>query len=200
LVRGPTEKQQSAAFTAATVCLVLVLVIGLARHGYLTPDTLKNQKDAISAASSICTALVLAIGGTASYYRFFRGRTFSVRAELSLDATIIKSPQAYLLHVVIFSVKNAGTMAIWNPVPSISVQSETPKGSTRTEIVGWLQESVGDDLPRKSVIDAGEIANFFFQHPVDPEVWAVTYIATVKSEEGDVWTTAKTLANHPSER
>jgi len=130
-----------------------------------------------------------------SYFKFFAGRTFSHRAELSMAVDLIQAPGEQIFHAATLTVRNIGTMPIWNPVPKMVITVSNAAGSRSYEIADWIQEDNPDGLPRRGVIDAGEAVSFFVRHFVPQENWVVTYIATVQSDRGDIWTIGKSVAN-----
>jgi hypothetical protein len=197
-VRGIPPRYQSHVFTIALIMAIILLVIGAIRNNYLSIATLAANKDAISAVSSIATMCLVVVGAIASYHRFFRGRTFSVRADLSIDAEIIQAPDDSLLHAVTVVVKNVGSTPIWHPEPTLSFDSYHGKKRTRVVVDNWLDEPVPNDDPSAGVIEPGETVCFFATHFVPANVWAVGYVARIKADSGDIWFRARTFPNRPS--
>ncbi|MCW3845653.1 hypothetical protein OF829_00255 [Sphingomonas sp. LB-2] len=187
----------------ATIFLLLaatLLIGGSVRRGYLTLELFRANKDAIAAIGSVATMIFLLLGGVFSYYRFFRGRTFSVRAEMSISVDIIASPNGDLLHAISVIVKNIGSNPIWNPRATLTLESRSGDRVTTTRVSDWVEESVADDTDRVAVIDAGETTTFFATRLIAKEVWAVTYVVQLASDSGDIWMTSRTLANHVAQQ
>lgn len=188
-------RYHSAVYTAGLVAAIVLFVVGLFRHGFLSPDSLKANKDAIAASGSIVTMVALLVGGIASYYRFFRGRTFSVRAFLTIEIDVIGAPDGDFLHALTFRVKNVGSAPIWNPQPDIRIEKRTGRSVTRSQVVDWVGELSSDGIERAGVIDAGETGNYFVTAMIPADVWAVTYLVLVSADTGDVWSASRTIAN-----
>jgi hypothetical protein len=180
-----------------TTLAFVLAVANLVKADYLTWDALAARRDALAAAASIVTTAVLLTGAVLSYFRFFRGRTLSVRAEISLIAIPLNAPDGRFLHTLTLQLKNVGSMAIWDPVPRIAIHAHTHSGvEDRGIIEHWYDPlEAPDGRKRIAVVDAGETAQFFTHQSFPPTDWAVTYIATVTCDTGDVWKCASTVAN-----
>jgi hypothetical protein len=183
--------------------LTLALIsLGLAdawKYGIVSADWLAKRKDALSALSSLVTLLVLVAGSTFSYYRFFRGRTLSLRLELAIAVSIHKAPNATMLHAITLTAKNVGGSTIWNPSPELVIITHMEEESLE-RITDWWDEPTGDEQRLTApVIDPDEAVTFFAQREIPQQAWAVTYTACVRADTGDAWFTAKTVSNEPPE-
>lgn len=176
--------------------IVLVLALSNAwKHGLVSAVWLANQKDALSALNSIVTMLILVAGAIFSYYRFFKGRTLSLRVELSLEASVHETPQHYRIHAISLSAKNVGSSTVWNPLPTITVQIHGPEGVEETRhITDWSAET-GSNPDMVAVIDAGETVFFFAHQHIPDKAWAVSYFASMRADQGDVWHISRTVSN-----
>ena len=197
-LKGLTERRKSALIVTFSALIAVLGLIGIVRHGLFSLPDLAKNKDGLNALQSIVTMTAIIGASIASYYRFFRGRTFSVRADLSISCKIVPSDDSSFLHAVTFTVRNVGTMAIWNPLPQMRVELQTAGGSRSYAITNWLDDHMTHDPNSKGVIDAGETALFFVRHTVEKSVPAVTYVASVMSEDGDSWMTGASFANELS--
>ena len=159
---------------------------------------LAAQKDAIGALSGIVATVVLVIGSIFSYFRFFHGRTLSLRTELAIAVSVHNTDEDYLIHAITLSAKNVGGVTIWNPLPHISLRVHGP-GSTEEilRISDWTREPTGS-VASLSVIDPGETATFFALRRIPNRAWAVTYAATLRADRGDAWHVSKTVSNKAS--
>ena len=92
-------------------------IANLVKDGLITEAVLKEKKDAIEAAASIVTTVLILLGAIFSYFRFFRGRTLAVRAEISIEVSVHGTPRDSNLHAIRVLVKNVGASAIWEPSP-----------------------------------------------------------------------------------
>lgn len=164
-------------------------VANLVKHGFLTVESLKDNKDALDGASSAISILVLTIGAVLSYFRFFHGRTFATRAELDLVVCVYSLPNGCMLHTISLSLKNVGASAIWNPQPVIAITVADEAGSRSGGLITrWMDPlEPSDGAMRVAVVDTGETGRFPFQRTFAAEVWTVTYLASVTCDSGDVW-------------
>ena len=180
------------------VLIVLLIVAILIKHQFFTLSGLAVNKDALAALSSALSIIVLSVGGLFSYYRFFKGRTFYARAELTILITIIDTPEDFNIYAVTLIIKNIGTLSIWDPTPVIKIYEQGPGGTTSQIWDNWLESAIPDNEEEMlAVIDSGESASFFNQHRVRKDIWGVHYAAFIRSHSGDVWKQSVTIANKP---
>jgi hypothetical protein len=193
-MRSFLEKRQSILIVAGTIACVVLLVLGLFRNEFVSFATLARNKDALAATASIVTTLAVSLALLGSYFRFFRGRTFSCRAELAIETKVIGTPRGDFLHVVTITLKNIGSMSIWDPKPMVTVR---PRSDTMQNPyqVQWDEVEYDDGVSRKSVVDSAETATYCIWHRFAPEVWLVTYDVFVRSEDGNVWAKSASIAN-----
>jgi hypothetical protein len=176
----------------------LSVAIASWNHQRTIVDWLARQNSAVESASSIVTIIVVSAASVASYFRFFRGRTLAVRAELAIEISVHDTPAGYRVHAFALRAKNVGNSTIWRPNPTVGMRIHGP-----LEVV--------EDLPREltewwkwweldhqtSLIDAGETVTFFALQQIPDRAWAVTYYASLHADSGDVWYLAKTVTNAP---
>jgi hypothetical protein len=184
----------------ATPILLAILVVLLLAYSrkirVLSLDWLKINKDALTAVNSLCSTLALVVASILAYYRFFRGRTLTTRAELSIDINAISGLENISLHSISVSAKNIGTVTIWEP--KLIVYTVARRGDGRiseSKIDQWHEFSNRnvDTKPRLSAIDSGESADFSAENYVDGDVWVVTYTAILSCTTGDSWSKAQTV-------
>lgn len=188
---------------AALVALCLLLVLAnIIKHGLLTWEELVRHKDALAAANSAVGIVVLCIGAILSYFRFFKGRTLSLRAELKLDIAVIEAPGERYLHAISLEVKNVGSATIWNPSPKIAAYTYTGENREFHSLTDQWDEPLQQDdgIQRIAVLDSGETSSFLSHKVFDRSVWAVTYMASVSCDSGDVWKRLATVENRPSKK
>jgi len=191
---GP--RRATAIATLSSVAIVLALA-NLIKEGYITWDILRDRKDALNAAASAINILVVLVGAVLSYFRFFRGRTFSTRADLDLSVEVIPLPDNRRLHAITFRVKNVGNTPIWNPRPIIEISLLGPTGSQHFGVINsWSDVLSAPDGPlRVAVLDPGETGTFATRREFDADVWVVTYAASVTCDSGDVWKHVRLVRN-----
>jgi hypothetical protein len=102
------RRHKGAVVFGLTLLVITLLFADAWKYGIVSADWLGKRKDALSSLSSIITMLILLAGSTFSYYRFFRGKTLSLRLELSVDVSIHETPHATLLHAITVTAENVG--------------------------------------------------------------------------------------------
>jgi hypothetical protein len=186
-------------FWATPVLLAALAVLLLAysrKVGVLSLGWLKVNKDALAAINSLCSTVAVVVAGILAYYRFFRGRTLTTRAELSIDVDVIDGPESVRLHSVAVSVKNIGTVTIWDPQLFVYVAARhRDTRVSKSQIDQWPEFSdhqIGA-RPRVTAIDSGESADFSTECCFSEDVWVVTYTAILNCTTGDSWLKSRTI-------
>ena len=182
-------------FPALSAIILALLIAVLVRLDVLTASKLAANRDALSALSSSVSMILLTIGGVFSYYRFFRGRTFFARADISIEVTVIDTDSDELIHFVVVEIKNIGTLPIWNPVPVVDVTAIDADEERRERWDNWVEGSLNRGAEVHTVVDSGEDASFFNTHRVPKSVCAVAYVAFVTAESGETWKKAVMVQN-----
>jgi hypothetical protein len=183
------------------VLILLLVVMALATANVLKNRTatfkwFSDNKDALGAFSSLATIAAILVGGVLSYYRFFKGRTFSLRAELSLHVTVLDTTEDFKIHDIRLELKNIGSMSIWDPKPRIVLRKLGPKSEDTVFIDTWHEGmDVNDGVKRVAVVDSGETVSFFTTQEVRNSVWAVNYFANTSCSSGDLWKCTVTIPN-----
>jgi hypothetical protein len=177
--------------------------LGLAnlwKFGFLSWALLASKKDALDSISKLVTIATVSTGAILSYFRFFRGRTFSLRAELSIAATPHKRPDGKWLYVITVAAKNVGTMTIWEAYPNVELHLLKAEGNPEVVRINvWHSPRSDSSSSSVRVLDPAETALYFFHHVAPLETWGITIFASVSSDTGDSWHTATTIANDPPE-
>jgi hypothetical protein len=177
--------------------LVTALVLAnVLKERSLSLAWLKQNKDAITAATGIATTLLVFLGGIFSYYRFFRGRTFSSRAELKLSIAVHPTTEDFNLHSIVAEIKNLGSMPIWDPKPTIWLTIHGPEGNTKRVIDDWFDPpSSSAQDSNITVVESTETTSFFAQQKIPKVAWVVTYLMAIRSRSGDVWHVGSSVSN-----
>jgi len=167
-----------------------LLAANLYKYGSIA--WLAKNKDAIGSLSSIIGCILLLLAGIASYYRFFKGRMFSCRAEIDLSVSIHETPNAYLLHAIHVKLRNVGSVPLWKPRVLLEVHGHgTPDYRVSRSI-----ESICVGLEQGiNVIDSGESTSFFTHEQIPRNIWVVIYLVTVRVKSGEIWQETMTVSN-----
>jgi fumarate reductase subunit D len=180
---------------AVLAVVILLVVANLVKDGYITATALKDQKDAISSVSTIISTVLLIIGAVVSYFRFFRGRTMAVRANVSIDVSVHTAQQDSRVHGVTIKMTNVGTSPIWNPAPVLSIQYHGEQ-KPHANVDEWDVTSRQNPQGTQFVIDSGETSEFFAYVRVPSRIEVVRYEAIVTCKSGETWQAARTVSNH----
>lgn len=174
----------------------VLLLANLIKYGILSASRLTQSKDALNALQSAVQVVVLVLGAVFSYYRFFRGRTFVSRGDLTISVTVIETTAAHNLHWVSIEFKNLGTVSVWDPKPEVFVTMFSPDGVISDSWSDWHEAVTGSEKRRGfSVIDSGETATFTTHQEVSKGVWAVEYQLFVTDSDGVQWKRAAMIEN-----
>jgi hypothetical protein len=193
-----TARRRTTTIAALSLTAATLGLANLIKYGHVSWQFLADRKDALAAANSAVSILVLIVGGMLAYFKFFRGRTFSVRADIELSANVIPAPDGERLHVLNLSVRNVGTVAMWDPRARLLVYVNADWNEPQV-VDRWEEKLHAQDTRRRSaVLDSGETGYFVTHTLFPPSVWAVTYIAEVTCDSGDVWQRVTTVSNEPS--
>jgi hypothetical protein len=176
------------------LAVLLLLVLAKAMQaGWLNPATLSQDKDAIGSGASIIAAFAVVLSGALAYFRFFSGRTFTTRANVSMAVEVIAGPNKVLAHSLSVKIENVGTTALIDLSVEVTAQ---PRGASK-QLDPHRILHVGPSTSYwgpAGTIDPGEIAGYFSQQDFLPDIWMVTYHAKVWVG-GNVWTESLAVAN-----
>jgi len=194
-MRAWIDRHRDSLVFALSMTAVALGVLVSWRHGVLSSAWLEKNKDVVSAACNLVGAAVLVLGAIASYLRFFRGRTLSLRAELALAVSTHPTTDGVVLHAVTLTARNVGNATIWNPVPQMTLEVHGPPDTVASEVISnWSEETarVAGFVP---VIEPGETVMFFAVRRIPVSAWAVAYGATLRADRGDTWHTSRMVSN-----
>lgn len=187
---------------ATPVLIVLVVLLGLAylvKLGLVDPSRLSAGKDTLAAVGSICTTVTVLVTGIFAYYRFFRGRTFTLRLDLESEVTLVDGPHAASLGLLTVSVKNIGNITVWDPVVTAKIKYRYLDGRiVENDVSRWVDTPSPGRRRKVTTIDPGECSTFSAEIFVDREVWAVTHQVDVACA-GHQWSTIR-IGKGPSRR
>lgn len=182
----------------ALLFLLGILAVGnLAKYGFLKWSWFADNKNALDGISTVLGILAVAVGALATYRRFFKGRTFTTRADIQLTVSVHPHGPEEMLHAICLTVHNVGTLPIWAPTSLISVSIHGPEGVCCDYQISkwWTPHEEGTAESTDSVVDTGETASFYATDSIPRNAWSVTYIASVKDDSGNVWRAGKTVSN-----
>src|SRR5574341_2667855 len=156
------RKYLSEIILVLTIVIFLFALANLVKYGFLSLEDLKNNKDSIDAIGSIITSIILIAGAIASYYRFFRGRTFSTRADLAIEVSVHKADDKFFIHSITMELSNLGAFPIRNIGANIEAYNHNKDGELSLTKLGlWKpQHTTVNEKELIQVIFSGEKSQF----------------------------------------
>jgi hypothetical protein len=176
------------------VALVLLAANAL-KYGWMPESFFVSHEKTIDGGTKLFGGLVLVLGAIASYFRFFRGRTFAARGDIVITVKVMEGPPGMVLHVIDIVFHNLGTVPIWSPLSELRIQ---PFGSPPVEpehVTEWSLRRERDGVSRTAVVDPQENGLFHATREFPMSVWAVHYEVVIVSEAGDAWHSMTTVSN-----
>lgn len=183
-----------------TIIAIGLFLVNLIKRDIIGLEWLSKNKDSIGAINDIFSIAILLVASIFSYYRFFRGRTFAMRAKPKITTTVHNTSENFFIHAITVKIENVGQLPIWNPSPVTVAKVHGPDDSEKDRVVdNWSRPPFTSDKELETVvIETGETISFFAHQKIPKEVWAVTYSTSIKSESKDIWATNLTVSNTPS--
>ena len=160
---------------------------------------LTANKDWLGVAGGIVSSAAVLVTAVLAYFRFFRGRTFARRVDLAVDVTVLTGPDGDSLHTIVLRVSNVGTAPIWDPRVEVRMTELSRSGTTTSRTFEATYDLAGEapeDHALVSVLDSGETTDFAAQAIVRQDIWAVTYLTTLRSSAKDAWSAVRAVAGH----
>lgn len=181
------------------ILTIIIAGLGLAvlnKYKIISEASLSSKSGLIGNIKDIITILAIIIGAVLTYFKFFAGQTFTPKAQVDFQVTIIENPQGKFLHTVKVIVTNLGNLTIWNPKAEISAKPRGD-GNTREGVVRNFIEKdyINKKSDNQTIIDPGERVSFVIWREFDKNIWAVTYTAEVSSDGGRKWQNMITVPN-----
>lgn len=185
---------------ASLLVIGFLALANLVKFGYLSKNLLVQNKDLIDVIGTIVTSSLLVLGAIVAYYRFFRGRTFSVNANVNMDVSIHETNQDFLLHVVNIELANKGAFPIWEPSATLFAYPHGMSDLNKVDEVNlWIPKLANELKDHIQVVYAGETEQFYAFHRVPRTIWAVTYVVQMTSRGKSRWIKTVTVSNKVKE-
>lgn len=178
--------------------LIVCLGIGLLfKNNIITEQLLVDKKNTVSVIKDLVTISAIILGAVLTYFKFFAGQTFTPKAEISFEISVIETPRKRLLHTVKVTATNKGNLTIWNPVAQIRIKKRGDKNEYPEDIVQQFGEEhfFDKNKERQTIIDPGERVHFIIWREFSSEIYAVTYSTEVSSSSGRKWQNMITVPN-----
>lgn len=172
--------------------LIILIILALIKKGILTINNLEELKNYFNLLTKIISSFILTIGAVFSYYRFFKGRTFSERININVQIKVFEYSNNSKIHTIDLELKNTGNVPIKNvssEVLAVLIDGE------ENEIYAVLtdEEIVPEDFV--NIIDTQEIDSRHYKIKVPNDIKAVLFKIKVTSRKKNIWTKIVTIPN-----
>jgi hypothetical protein len=157
---------------------------------------LKFHKDSLLALGNILTALTLLSALVVFYVRFFAGRLFSLRAQVSISASVGELSEHTNLHLVKVIVQNSGNVAVH--VENVGLNCIEYVDDVRENLRSIKHfQCIEDHLIgyRKHIVDSGLSSTYYTSIKVSKNIKIVMYEAVVTDVIGGAWTDMVLIEN-----
>ncbi len=185
--------------TSLITVLILFLIFVLGTWFFITKweHELIRKKELFATLRELLTVIAIIGGGFLTYFRFFKGRIFSEKADVEITVQLIETPNDSILHSVNCFLINKGSTTIWNPTTRIGIKRFYINNTITQEVVDGIREKSFFDEREfdRYFVDPGEKIIFLNQQEHDYNVWAVLYEIEISSKSKATWKTA-TLVNN----
>jgi hypothetical protein len=169
-------------FILSVIITFLVIAI-IIKQTHITTTYLNQHKDTFTPIKDLITVIAIGLAIIFAYYKFFIGKKYAVKGNVSISVTLIETPFNTIFHTVKIAFVNSGDIAIWLPSVTLEIKSlGTVRDTTDKEIVKIEKEiSLNQIEKNQSVVNSGETIFFIYQREFSKEIWAVNYTAEVIS-------------------
>ena len=181
-------------FLLAILATLLVFLVNW-KYQIITSASIVTNKDIIDVISKFVSSLAIVIGGILSYYKFFKGRIFSERLKLYINARVTNVTELQNFHFIDIQLENVGTITVWEPRIFLDIvhYSEDRK-EEKVDLIERNTEKNEDEL-YKPLIEVSESVSNHFNHLVDVKNWLVVYRVKVVSKRGNIWERLVSIPN-----
>jgi hypothetical protein len=168
-----------------------ILVITLWRNEFIA------NKELILVVKDVVTIITIVGGAYVTYYRFFKGRTFTAKADLEIDIQLLRTPNGTILHHVKCHLSNRGGITIWNPTAKIGIKRFYKGNKQLSEVIEGIRETsfFDDGSITRYFVDPGEKITFIYHQEHENDIWAVLYDVEVNSKSGAIWKSSTIIEN-----
>ncbi len=159
-------------------------------------EFLGANKDALSALSSIVTILGILAALGLSYVRFFAGRLFSRRTQVSIEISTGNISANVNIHLVRIKVHNPGLLSLYVDEVRINGTNYDAKGAATTHSTTdfpGIRDHLTDE--RELRVDPGLTSIFHIIFEIPKQVKVSFYEAVVTDSTGGAWVDTALVQN-----
>jgi hypothetical protein len=178
-----------------SIAAMVLLVANALKYGWVHESFFVSHEKTIDGGAKLFGGLVLVLGAVASYFRFFRGRTFAARAEIAIAVKVMEGAPGTVLHVIDVVFHNLGTVPIWEPLAELRIEAFGNPAVDAERITQWGMRRERDGVSRTAVVDPQETGLFHVTREFPKSVWAVHYEVVIVSEADDAWHSMTTVSS-----
>lgn len=187
------RKDDSKPFVGAAIVIIVFGSAIVANLDFFTVANLRVQKDFISAVGTMISSSLLMLGAIFSYYRFFKGRTFTEKLNIRINLKVIECDDKENIHALDIALSNTSSIVIRDPEAMLTV-SLIDRDALKLDPI---QLQVPDFDPSKSnaLIEPQENFHYHKNLIVAKSVKAVSYYVSVRSKRNHRWGKIITVPN-----
>ncbi|MEO8622170.1 MAG: hypothetical protein ABI625_13955 [bacterium] len=178
-----------------SVLALVLLAANALKYGWVHESFFVSHEKTIDGGTKLFGGLLLVLGSIASYFRFFRGRTFAARGEIVITVQVMEGSAGMVLHVIDIVFNNLGTVPIWKPLAELRIQAFGKPAVEPEQVTEWSLSRERDGVSRTAVVDPQENGLFHATREFPMSVWAVHYEVVIVSEADDAWHSMTTVSN-----
>lgn len=184
---------------ALSLIIIALVVAVLVKYEVITGQILSEKRVLIGVVKDLITIIAIVFGAILTYFKFFAGQTFTPKADIDFQVSIIERPDSKLMHTLKVTITNKGTLTIWDPVARIKIDKWCDRGQNEEVVKQFMEDQYFEKHQNdQSIIDPGESVHFFIWRVFDSNIWAITYRAEVSSSSGRSWQNFITIPNKTS--
>lgn len=192
-----SEKHRASLTALLLIGFAIALGANIVKYQWIRAPAAFMAPAWVSAAASVCSAAVIVLGAVFSYFRFFRGRTFSLRAELDIEVSVHALAGGYL-HTAVLRARNVGTSAIWFPRATIGTAVDGAEARETHDVTDW-PKGLSSLKHGYDIIESGESQIYVLTKRFEASAAVVTYFGVLRADAGNEWHAARSVANRATE-
>lgn len=184
--------------TFLLLIVILLIIYLLIQYKIISILWFQSHQYLFDISLTMLQILVILLGAILTYYRFFKGRTFSEKLIIKINIRVIKAKEKNNLHFLDINLYNSGSVLITNPIISIFIKKYKSKTEENESIaLPFKYEDEACEKIRQFVIQPQESDSYSYLYKVSSDIWAVTYSIIVNSK-GKIWKRNITIPNEIS--
>lgn len=175
--------------------IIVLLLLLLNKQHLVSISSLVKNKDFFDVISKVVGSSAIIVGGILSYYKFFKGRTFSESLKLFVNVKVFSATESQNLHFIDIQLENTGNVTIWEP--HIFVDIVYYSDLRKEENIDLIERNSEKDEKGfyKPLIEVTETISNHLNHLVNVSDWLIVYRVKIISKKGNIWERLVSIPN-----